>query len=638
MAFQLSPGVLVVEKDLTNIIPAVASSIGGFVGNFAWGPAEQPVTISTELELVKTFGKPNNVNFQSFFSAANFLAYSGNLVVVRQVGTVARNATADGTGLLIKNEDVWLDQYETGQGAVGLFAAKYAGALGNSLKVSMADAGAFRRNLTGTIQTNVSGPNLTAVITGTDTLFTTELVVGDILKNAAGVVVGQVLEITDNTTLTMTAPAAVAIPSTAPAVAEWEYAEQFDFAPSTSDFSANLNGESDELHVVVVDEDGVITGTPNTILEKFAGLSKAFDSKTTQGANNYYRQALLGSQYIYWMDHPTTGLTVSGANWGIGSQNNSFKTMVRPVTISLAGGVSEGSLTSGEIRAGYDKFSDAETVDVNLLIMGHHSLSDAKYVIENIAERRKDCVVFCSPSQASVVNNPGQEAADIIAERTNASFNVNSSYGFMDTGWKLQYDKYNDLNRWIPLNADVAGLCARTDLTNDPWWSPAGFSRGQIKNVIRLAYKPDAADRDNLFKRGINPVVSFPGEGTLLYGDKTLLAKPSAFDAINVRRLFIVLEKAIATAARQQLFEFNDSFTRAQFRSMVEPFLRDVQGRRGLTDFRVICDESNNTGEVIDSNNFVGDIYIKPPRAIRFITLNFIATRTGVSFEEITGG
>ena len=637
MAFQLSPGVLVVEKDLTNIIPAVASSIGGYAGNFAWGPSDEPVTISSEAELIKVFGKPNTVTFQSFFSAANFLAYSGNLVVVRAVGSVAKNATADGSGLLIKNEDVWENQYQDGSGAVGLFAAKYAGSLGNSLKVSMADAGSFSRTLTGTISTNLSGPNLTAEITGVSTLFTTEVIVGDTLMTSAGVVVGTVLEITDATTLTLVEAATVSLTAAANAVAEWEYAGEFDSAPNTSDFATNLGGLNDELHIVVVDQDGVVTGTPNTLLEKFVGVSKAFDAKSNQGANNFYRTVLRGSQFIYWMDHQTTGLSGSGSAWGIAAQNASFKTQVAPTSVSLAGGVSESALTSGEVRAAYDKFADVETLDVNLIFMGQHSLSDAKYVIENIAESRKDCIVFCSPSQASVVNNAGGEAADIIAERIDASFNVNSSYGVMDTGWKSQYDKYNDLYRWIPLNADVAGLCARTDLTNDPWWSPGGFSRGQIKNVVKLAFKPNKTERDNLFKKGINPVVSFPGEGTILYGDKTLLAKPSAFDAINVRRLFIVLEKAIATAARQQLFEFNDSFTRAAFRNMTEPFLRDVQGRRGVYDFRVICDTTNNTGEVIDRNEFTADIYIKPARSIRSITLNFIATCTGVAFEEIVG-
>jgi phage tail sheath protein FI len=245
--------------------------------------------------------------------------------------------------------------------------------------------------------------------------------------------------------------------------------------------------------------------------------------------------------------------------------------------------------------------------------------------------------VFVSPTLAAVYNNAGDEADDIVTERQDAAFNVNTSYAVMDSGWKYQYDKYNDKYRWIPLNADVAGLCARTDAIADPWFSPGGLNRGQIKNVVKLAYSPDKTDRDTLYKAGINPVVSFPGEGTVLFGDKTLLAKPSAFDRINVRRLFIVLEKAIATAAKYQLFEFNDAFTRAQFRNLVEPFLRDIKGRRGIYDFRVICDETNNTGEVIDRNEFVADIYIKPARSINFISLNFIATRTGVAFEEIVG-
>jgi len=276
-------------------------------------------------------------------------------------------------------------------------------------------------------------------------------------------------------------------------------------------------------------------------------------------------------------------------------------------------------------------------IDVNLLVTGPWGLTVSKYIIDNIAETRRDCVAFCSPSLAAVYNNVGDEAADIIAERVAGAFNANSSYGVLDSGWKYQYDKYNDKYRWVPLNPDVAGLCARTDNIAEPWFSPGGLNRGQIKNVVKLAYSPDKTDRDELYKKGINPVVSFPGEGTVLFGDKTLLAKPSAFDRINVRRLFIVLEKAIALAAKYQLFEFNDAFTRSQFRNLVEPFLRDVQGRRGIFDFRVVCDETNNTGEIIDTNQFVADIYIKPARSINFMTLNFIATRTGVSFNEIVG-
>jgi phage tail sheath protein FI len=335
------------------------------------------------------------------------------------------------------------------------------------------------------------------------------------------------------------------------------------------------------------------------------------------------------------MDHPTA--VGSGADWGsIATPTSQYKLLTGVLAPSLAGGVDAEPVT-GDITTGWDLFSNAELVDVNLLITGPWGATAAKYAIDNVAETRRDCIAFCSPALATVQNNVGDEANDIITERQSGSFNVNSSYGVMDTGWKYQYDKYNDKYRWVPLNADVAGLCARTDNIADPWFSPGGLNRGQIKNVVKLAYSPDKTDRDLLYKNGINPVVSFPGDGTVLFGDKTLLTKPSAFDRINVRRLFIVLEKAIALAAKYQLFEFNDAFTRSQFRNLVEPFLRDVQGRRGIYDFRVICDETNNTGEIIDTNQFVADIYIKPARSINFMTLNFVATRTGVSFNEIVG-
>ena len=560
MAFQLSPGVLVVEKDLTNVVPAVATSIGGFVGDFQWGPCFDAVTISSEIELVKTFGKPNDTTAASFFSAANFLSYSNNLKVVRAIGTSARNAVASGTAVQINNETAWDADYSAGEGAVGEFAAKYPGTLGNSLKVSMADSETF------------SG---------------------------------------------------------------WAYEAQFDAAPSTTDYVANLGGADDELHIIVIDEDGLISGTAGTVLEKWANVSKAADARTSAGANNYYVEVLKGSKYIWWMDH-TTSVEAGDTAWGSSSAGTTFKTMSTVVTRSLTGGLDDAP-TDAEIQQGYDLFANAELIDINLLINGPHSLAVGKYIVDNIATSRLDCVVFVSPTLASVYNNAGDEASDIVDERNDAAFNVNTSYAVMDSGWKYQYDKYNDKYRWVALNADVAGLCARTDAIADPWFSPGGLNRGQIKNVVKLAYSPNKTDRDTLYKAGINPVVSFPGEGTVLFGDKTLLAKPSAFDRINVRRLFIVLEKAIATAAKYQLFEFNDAFTRAQFRNLVEPFLRDIKGRRGIYDFRVICDETNNTGEVIDRNEFVADIYIKPARSINFISLNFIATRTGVAFEEIVG-
>lgn len=632
MAFQLSPGVLVVEKDLTNVVPAVATSIGGYVGQFVWGPVQDAVTISSELELVKTFGKPNDTTAASFFSAANFLSYSNNLKVVRAVGALAKNAVTSGTAVLISNETVWEDEYANGEAAVGEFAAKYPGSVGNSIKVSMCDSATFNRALTGTVEITLGASS----VDGTSTLFTTQVNVGDIITTSAGVVIGTVLSIASPTAMTIT-PAAVGVTLGGSIKCKWQYADQFDYAPGTTEFcrNAGATAANDELHIVVVDEEGVLSGTPGTILEKWVGLSKASNAKTAQGANNYYKDVLQGSQFIWWMDHSAsvTGTDVWGSS---ASSTSSYKTLTIAVSVSLIGGVDDAPAT-GDIQQGWDLFSNAELVDVNLLVTGPWGLSVSKYIVDNIAEVRRDCVAFCSPSLAATYNNVGDEADDIIAERQAGSFNVNSSYAVMDSGWKYQYDKYNDKYRWVPLNPDVAGLCARTDNIADPWFSPGGLNRGQIKNVVKLAYSPDKTDRDMLYKNGVNPVVSFPGEGTVLFGDKTLLAKPSAFDRINVRRLFIVLEKAIALAAKYQLFEFNDAFTRAQFRNLVEPFLRDVQGRRGIYDFRVICDETNNTGEIIDTNQFVADIYIKPARSINFMTLNFIATRTGVSFNEIVG-
>lgn len=557
MPFQLSPGVLVVEKDLTAIVPAVATSVGGFVGAFQWGPVEQVVTVDSELTLVERFGKPNSTVFKSFFTAANFLAYGNNLQVIRSVNkATAKNATANASAnVLITNEDFYISNYADGQATVGEFAAKYPGVLGNSLRVSMADGNTF---------------------------------------------------------------------------SSWAYKDLFDSAPNTSESASSQSGLNDELHVIVIDEDGLFTGTKGATLEKFAFLSKGSDAKKTDGSTAYYKDVINGSsKYIWWMDHPTIG-----TNWGTAIQSTTFANLASNVSVSLTGGVSADAPTDGNITSALDIFSNDERYDLSLLMLGEASQTVATYAINNVAEIRKDCMVFISPTLANVVNNYGNEATSAISFRNSLP---SSSYATLDSGWKYQYDRYNDVYRYIPLNGDIAGLCARTDYTNDPWWSPGGLNRGQIKNVVKLAFSPKKTERDNLYKNGINPVVSFPGQGTVLYGDKTLLSKPSAFDRINVRRLFIVLEKAIATAAKYQLFEFNDAFTRAQFRNLVEPFLRDVKGRRGITDFKVVCDETNNTGEVIDRNEFVADIYIKPARSINFIQLNFIATRTGISFEEVVG-
>jgi phage tail sheath protein FI len=565
MAFQLSPGVNVSEIDLTTIVPSVATSIGAFAGPFAWGPANEIITISDEVRLVDRFGKPDANNYEYWFSAANFLAYANNLKVVRAISIAdTRNATGNSAAaVLIRNDDDWESNYSGGANTYGHFAARFAGALGNSLKVSIADANTYA----GWTVTLASGASVNAQA-------------------------------------------------------------QFQSAPGTSSFVSNVAGANDEVHIIVIDEDGKFTGTRGTILEKFAFASKSSDAKDDSGNTNYYKNVIANrSRYIHWLSHPA-----EGADWGSTAANTNFDLLTSAVTVELSGGA-DGTVSTANVVTAYDYFDNAEAVDISLVISGPANGTVVDSLI-SMAESRKDCMIFLSPEKADVVDNAGSEESDIIAYRDTLT---STSYAVLDGNWKYQYDKYNDVYRWIPLNGDIAGLCARTDQERDPWFSPGGLNRGIIKNIIKLAWNPSKTNRDNMYVKGINPVVSFQGEGTVLFGDKTMQSKPSAFDRINVRRLFIVLEKAIARAARFSLFEFNDQFTRAQFVALVEPFLRDVQGRRGITDFRVVCDETNNTGEVIDRNEFIGDIYIKPARSINFIQLNFVAVRTGVSFDEVVG-
>jgi phage tail sheath protein FI len=411
----------------------------------------------------------------------------------------------------------------------------------------------------------------------------------------------------------------------------WTYENQFDSAPGTSSYASGNSSTQDELHIIVIDRTGEISGTADTVLEKFGYVSKASDAKNSDGSSNYYKDVLNSrSKYIWWGGH------VGNTNWGQATTNVASYTSA-PVAANaiynLSGGV-DAVASSANVNTSLDLFENPDSVDVSLLMAGATTGTDTPNHLIGIAESRKDCVVFVSPEFSDVVDNSGSEDTDVAST---AGTYTKSSYAVMDSGWKYQYDKYNDVYRWIPLNGDIAGLCARTDSERDPWFSPAGVNRGIIKNVVKLAWNPTKANRDALYKVGVNPVVTFPGEGTILYGDKTLLSRPSAFDRINVRRLFIVLEKSIARAARSSLFEFNDEFTRAAFVNLVEPYLREVQGRRGIYDFRVVCDTTNNTPEVIDRNEFIGDIYIKPARSINFIQLNFVAVRTGVAFEEVVG-
>lgn len=434
----------------------------------------------------------------------------------------------------------------------------------------------------------------------------------------------------------------------------WEHWDTVTSAPGQSDYQ-RLYGNTaahDEIHVVVVDEGGQFSGVSGSVIEVFSNLSRATDAKANDGAALWYQEVInQSSAYIWCANDPTTGSPSTSADLLASSS------ATEPYNVRMQGGRDIGSESTapiGAIVSAYDKFKDPEDIDISLLLVGKsrggtdvvvgadgvsRSVTGfllTNYIIDNIAEKRKDCVVFTSPEKDDVVNNTvvGDIEQDVVDFRNACR---SSSYAVMDSGYKYQYDKYNDVYRWIPLNGDIAGLCAQTDDLRDPWWSPAGFNRGNLKNVVKLAWNPVKAQRDILYKNGVNPIVNFPGQGIVLYGDKTMLAKPSAFDRINVRRLFIVLEKAIARAAKYSLFEFNDAFTRASFVNLVEPYLRTVQARRGIYDFKVVCDDTNNTPEIIDRNEFVGDIYIKPARSINFIQLNFVAVRTGVEFSEVIG-
>ena len=629
MAFQLSPGINVSEIDLTTVVPSIATSIGGIAGNFNWGPVNEVTTITDEVRLVERFGKPDSTNYEYWFSAANFLAYSNNLKIVRAANTTSTlNATANASGVLIENTTDYLDNHESASNTTyGPFAARYAGVLGNSLRISICPSSqAFSSNLTATdsvtANTTASG-NTVVQVTGNPT---SNVYVGDLVSFDGGTSYVRVTAVTaSNITV---ASAVSAITGQQPILRKWQYADNFGVTVGTSDYASSRGGSGDEMHIIVVDEDGKFSGAANTVLEKYAFVSKASDAIAADGSSNYYKTVINNkSRYVWWMGHQP-----GASNWGTAASATTYTNINVPFSASLSAGT-DGTIGNTEIVSAYAKFANADAIDISLLISGPGNATVAASLIST-AESRKDVMVFLSPTRASVVDNAGSETTAILAYRDSLT---SSSYAVMDSGYKYQYDKYNDVYRYVPLNGDIAGVCARTDLERDPWYSPGGLNRGIIRNAIKLSWSPTKTDRDNLYIKGVNPVVTFQGEGTILFGDKTLLSKPSVFDRINVRRLFIVLEKTVARAARSSLFEFNDQFTRAQFVNLVEPYLREVQGRRGITEFRVVCDESNNTAEVIDRNEFVGDIYIKPARSVNFIQLNFVAVRTGVAFDEIVG-
>jgi phage tail sheath protein FI len=584
MPFSISPGVNVSEIDLTTVVPGVATTEGAIAGVFRWGPTNERVLVSNEVELANTFGKPTNDNYETFFTAANFLSYSDALYVTR---VTANAAVAD---------------------ANGAFEAAYEGELGNSLAVAYVTSASEFNGAASTYTIDVDASSTTGVVSGSDDDLN-EIEVGDVL-----VVNNQELRITSigsiannagtySATVTFnTKYVAVEDAANTSFDVKWGWSSFFEAAPGTN-----------ELHIVVYDEDGEFTGEAGTVLETYSNLSTVAGTKFFDGTTAYVNDAL--TQRSAYIRRTSGTLAAKGYESFVGGDD----------------GATESTIPVGTLAAGYDLYQTSDEVDVSLILQGYpREDAFANYLIDNIAEKRRDCVVFITPNVT-----PGSYTAQQLVTAV-AGLSA-SSYAVVDSGFKYQYDKYNDVYRWVPLNGDVAGLCARTDDNRDPWYSPAGYNRGFIKNVVKLSLNPTKVERDLIYKNGINPVISQAGQGTLLFGDKTFLNQPSAFDRINVRRLFIVLEKAIAISARRSLFEFNDDFTRAQFRNLVEPFLRDVQGRRGITDFRVVCDGTNNTPEVIDRNEFIGDIYIKPARSINFIQLNFVAVRTGVEFSEIVG-
>ena len=639
MAFQVSPGVLVQEKDLTRIIPAVSTSIGAVAIQATQGPLDEITSISSEQELVSKFGKPNSTTFEGFFTAANFLAYSNSLRVVRVQNSSVSNATESGSTFVIKNTTDYQNNYADGSASVGLWAARTAGAFGNSLQISTCPSATAYEEVNKTTVADASmavGDTVVTVTSGTG------ISAGDIVNFGDQYEYRVISVATNDLTIVRKeepqhfvasdSSGLHAVPTNGAQVRRrWKYYDLFDKAPGTSPAASALGASNDELHIVVVDEDGTITGTKGDVLETYAAVSKGSDAKTPQGDVNYYPDVIYNkSNYIYWMDHNS-----SGTNWGSALSGITFTDVTAVSNVSLSNGSDGTAASTAQKLTAYQKFQDAETVDVSLIMAADGDATHIDNLI-TIAENRKDAVVFASPERSDVVNVADDNTAK---DNVIAFFNTirSSSYVSFDSGYKYAYDRYNDVYRFVPLNGDVAGLCARTDLIADSWFSPAGLNRGIVRGAIKLAFNPTKTQRDELYRARVNPVATFPGQGTVLFGDKTGLTAPSAFDRINVRRLFITLEKAISTASKFQLFEFNDEFTRANFRNIVEPFLREVQGRRGITDFLVVCDETNNTGEVIDRNEFIAEIFVKPARSINFITLQFIATRTGVSFDEVAG-
>ena len=617
MVFSVSPSVTVREVDLTSNIPAIASNQGAIAGVFNWGPVNEVTMVTSEAELSDVFGKPTDTNYETFFASADFLAYSNQLYVVR-----ADNGATKATATIIASNTVSYD-----------FEAKYPGTIGNAVSVS------YVTGPTQYSQDLFAVGDMEEVVANTNIFNTSSIVFKSLLNVGASINIGDVVVIGNDSvgyqniilsdvdvapvantsyyeyTLTLGSRYTLSEGDIASLKIsrQWAYAYTVERAPGTG-----------SAHIVVVDRTGEISGVAGTILERYIDASLTTTSTAADGTPNYYRDII--NDTSSWVAIPSTSADI-------------IANQVEYLNMAAGtAGTSETAISFGSIALAYDLFKNAEQYDIAFILQGkaNGGTNLANYIISNIVEYRKDCVLFISPEKSSVLsgNNVLSSRNEIINNMISYRNNLqSSSYWFLDSGYKYRYDKYNNKFRWVPLNGDMAGLAARID----PWESPAGYKRGIIKNVVKLAFNPNKAERDRLYGKDINSVISQSGQGTLLFGDKTGLGRPSAFDRINVRRLFIVVEKAIATVSASLLFDFNDEFTQTEFRNLVEPFLRDVRGKRGITDFRVVSDARVNTPDVVDRNIFRANIFIKPARTINYIELTFVATRTGISFEELVG-
>jgi len=747
-ANQSSPGVVIQERDLTTISTLSTANVGVLAAPFELGPVEEIINIATERELVERFGKPNDYNYEYWYTASQFLSYGGVLKTVRVDSTALKNAVNTGSAVKIKNLQNYETSYETANNTWD-WAARTPGALGNSIGIFVTDAGAdqilvipapgsgnefefvadeavtyatsgaagkvFKYSIVLTVESVVGdftpGVSTTISISGSNEAVNVlawdpankKLEIGlpgggvtGIIADAQTVTQGsntcdiaasgierRLYVALDKGSVEFAAANVVAdtnansatVTSVRGEYAEREYlpgAKWVNVAPrpATSQYTSNAGGHRDELHVLVIDIDGKITGTTGALLERFVGLSKASDAKTSVGEVNYYAEVIKQrSNYVYWGGHEdglfSATATLSDGNWGqtaasrqfnllrsangstsypagrttLGSKNNAtfYYRLASGADYAFVGG--EYTVTNSDLSTAYELLQDPESQTIDFILAGPSGADDSAAIAKitalvNIAEERRDCIVFVSPRRGNVI---GVSNTTTITDNLVGFFDQlpSSSYMVFDSGYKYIYDKYNDVYRYVPCNGDVAGLCLQTTEVSEPWYSPAGFARGVLRNAIKLAFSPNKTQRDRLYAARINPIVSFPGQGVVLFGDKTALGFASAFDRINVRRLFLTIERVIGGAAKAQLFEQNDETQRSLFLNIVEPYMRDVQGRRGVTDFLVKCDSENNPPEAVDRGEFYAEIYVKPTRTINYITLTFTATRTGVAFAEV---